>query len=164
MGAGKTTVGRQLAKSLSMSFADSDHEIQERTGVDVPTIFEYEGEEGFRKRERKVISDLTLVDNQVLASGGGVVIDPINRDHLSSRGFVVYLHCSPQQQFNRTYMDRNRPLLQTEDPLARLEGLFSERDPLYRKTADIVVSAEGRSVAAVTKEIIRRFRENKNTR
>lgn len=142
-----------------MSFADTDTEIQARTGVDVPTIFEYEGEAGFRKREQRVVSDLTLVNHQVLATGGGVVLDVTNRENLSARGFVVYLHCLPKQQYERTYKDRNRPLLQTEDPLAKLEALFAERDPLYRKTADLVVSTENHTTSAVTKEIKQSLKE-----
>ena len=120
MGAGKTTIGKQLAQSLGMTFGDSDQEIQRRTGVDIPTIFEYEGEEGFRQREQQAIDDLTQVDNQVLATGGGAILRAENRQHLSARGIVVFLACSPEQQFERTYRDRNRPLLQTEDPLERL--------------------------------------------
>jgi shikimate kinase len=154
MGAGKTTIGRQLAQSLGMTFADSDLEIQRRTGVDIPTIFEYEGEEGFRQREQQVIDDLTQVDNQVLATGGGAVLRGENRQHLSARGIVVYLACSPSQQYERTYRDRNRPLLQTEDPLRRLESLMAEREPLYLGTADYTVSSEGRGAAAVANEII----------
>jgi shikimate kinase len=155
MGAGKTTIGKQLAQSLGMTFRDSDHEIQERTGVDIPTIFEYEGEDGFRRREEQVIDDLTQVDNQVLATGGGAVTRAANRNHLSARGIVFYLSCSPQQQYQRTYRDRNRPLLQTEDPMSTLEALMEERDPLYRETADHVITTEGRGASVVANEILR---------
>lgn len=155
MGAGKSTIGRQLADALGLEFADTDQEIQHRTGVDIPTIFEYEGEQGFRARERQVVEDLTQVDNQVLATGGGVILDPDNRRNLSARGLVVYLYCTPEQQYERTYRDRNRPLLQTEDPKARLQALMTVRDPLYRETADLVVSTERRSAAAVTRDIMR---------
>lgn len=155
MGAGKSTIGRQLAESLGFAFADTDLEIQRRTGVDIPTIFEFEGEAGFRVRERQVVDDMTQVDGQVLATGGGVIMDPDNRRHLSARGLVVYLYCTPEQQYERTYRDRNRPLLQTEDPKGRLEELMAIRDPLYRETADLVVSTERRSAAAVTKHILR---------
>jgi len=154
MGAGKTTVGKALASQLGMVFADSDQEIQDRTGVDIPTIFEYEGEEGFRDREEQAIDDLTQVDQRVLATGGGAVLRPRNRQHLSARGIVVFLECSPEQQFERTYRDRKRPLIQTDDPLTRLRELMAERDPLYRETADYVVSTEGRSATAVAKDII----------
>ena len=154
MGAGKTTIGKQLAQALGMTFGDSDQEIQRRTGVDIPTIFEYEGEEGFRQREQQVIDELTQIDNQVLATGGGAVLRAENRQHLSARGIVIFLDCSPQQQYERTYRDRNRPLLQTEDPLHRLTTLMQAREPLYRETADYTVSTEGRSATAVANEIL----------
>lgn len=157
MGAGKTTIGKQLAQQLGMEFDDTDQEIQRRTGVDIPTIFEYEGEAGFRNRERQVVDDLSQRDGVVLATGGGVVIDPENRRHLSARGLVVYLACSTDQQYERTHRDRNRPLLQTEDPKARLEELMAIRDPLYREAADMVVSTEGRSAAAVSRDIIKKI-------
>lgn len=153
MGAGKTTVGKQLAQSLGMEFLDSDLEIQKRTGVDIPTIFEFEGEEGFRNRERAVIEELTSKEGVVLATGGGAVLDAQNRRVLSSRGFVVYLHCTPEQQYERTFRDRNRPLLHTEDPLDKLRELMQEREPLYRQTADLVVVSERRSAQTVAKEI-----------
>ncbi len=154
MGAGKTTIGKHLAQSLGMDFNDSDQEIQRRTGVDIPTIFEYEGEEGFRQREAQAIEQMSQIDNQVLATGGGAVVRAENRQHLSARGIVVYLSCSPKQQYDRTYRDRNRPLLQDEDPLAKLQELMAEREPLYRETADYTVSTEGRSAASVSNEII----------
>ena len=154
MGTGKTTIGRQLAQALGLEFEDSDREIQRRTGVDIPTIFEYEGEEGFRMRERKVIADLVEVENQVLATGGGAVTDEDNRRLLPARGFVIYLECSPEQQYDRTYKDKNRPLLQSDDPLESLKQLMKERDHLYREVADLVVSTEGRSASAVVKDIV----------
>ncbi len=154
MGTGKTTIGRQLAQALGLEFKDSDQEIQRRTGVDIPTIFEYEGEDGFRARERKVIADLVEVENLVLATGGGAVAEADNRRLLPARGFVIYLECSPEQQYERTYKDKNRPLLQSENPLDRLRELTQERDPLYREVADLVVSTEGRSATAVVKDIV----------
>ncbi len=154
MGTGKTTIGRQLAQALGLEFEDSDREIQRRTGVDIPTIFEYEGEDGFRIREKKVIADLVGVENQVLATGGGAVTDADNRRLLPARGFVIYLECSPEQQYDRTYKDKNRPLLQSDDPLESLRQLMKERDPLYHEIADLVVSTEGRSAAAVVKDIV----------
>lgn len=157
MGAGKTTVGRKLANQLGLEFIDSDQEIQARTGVDIPTIFEYEGEAGFRDREEAAIDDLTQLDQRVLATGGGAVLRPANRRHLSARGIVVYLECSPEQQYERTYRDRKRPLIQTEDPLERLRELMAEREPLYRETADYVVSTEGRSASTVVREIVERL-------
>jgi shikimate kinase len=157
MGAGKSTVGRQLAEALSYTFKDSDQEIQRRTGVDIPTIFEFEGEDGFRNRERQMIEDLVGEERLVLATGGGAVLDAENRQNLTARGVVIYLHCTPEQQYSRTSRDRNRPLLQTDDPLARLRELMEERDPLYRQVADLVVSTEKRGTASVVKEIRRRL-------
>ncbi len=153
MGTGKTTIGKQLAKLLGLEFNDSDKEIQRRTGVDIPTIFDFEGEEGFRRREKAVIEELTGIDGLVLATGGGCVLDPDNRNNLSTRGVVVYLHCTPEQQYERTMRDRNRPLLQTEDPLSRLKTLMEQRDPYYRSAADMVVTTERRSALSVAKEI-----------
>ena len=153
MGAGKTTVGRQLADYYRKEFIDSDLEIQRRTGVDIPTIFEFEGEAGFRQREHGVIDELTARDGIVLATGGGAVINEENRKLLSSRGVVIYLHCTAEQQYERTHRDKNRPLLQTQDPLAKLKSLMAERDPLYRQTADLFISTEGRNTQAVVQDI-----------
>ncbi|MGQ9658614.1 MAG: shikimate kinase AroK [Thermochromatium sp.] len=157
MGAGKSTVGRQLAETLSYTFKDSDHEIQRRTGVDIPTIFEFEGEAGFRARERQVIEELVAEERIVLATGGGAVLNPENRRDLAARGVVIYLHCSPEQQYARTVRDRNRPLLATEDPLQRLREIMAEREPLYRQIADLVISTEKRGTSSVVKEICRRL-------
>ncbi len=162
MGAGKTTIGRQLAASLGFDFQDSDHVLQQRTGVDIPTIFEYEGEEGFRLREMQIVDELTQQQNIVLATGGGVVMREENRRHLGARGLVVYLFCSPEQQYERTSRDRNRPLLQTEDPRQRLIDLMEVRDPLYRQLADAVVSTEKRGAASVVKEIRRRLEQKQD--
>jgi len=160
MGAGKSTIGRQVANLLGLDFDDSDQEIQRRTGVDIPTIFDFEGEEGFRKRERLVIDELTQRDGIVLATGGGAILDPTNRAHLSSRGYVIYLYCSPEQQYERTMRDRNRPLLQTENPLEKLQALLEERDKLYRSTADLVIITEKRGATSVSKEIVRKLTED----
>jgi shikimate kinase len=158
MGAGKSTIGRQLAKQLRMVFYDSDREIEHRTGVDIPLIFELEGEPGFRKRERLVIDELTSLPNIVLATGGGVVLDPDNRCYLAERGLVIYLHASVNQQLARTKHDRNRPLLQTDDPRKRLEDLMQVRDPLYREIADLVIDTDGKRVMAVVNQIIRKLK------
>jgi len=157
MGAGKSTVGRQLAETLGYVFQDSDQEIQRRTGVDIPTIFEFEGEEGFRNRERQVVEELAQQEGIVLATGGGVVLTAENRQQLAARGFVIYLHCSPEQQYARTARDRNRPLLDTDDPQQRLRDLMAEREPIYRQVADMVVSTERRGTSSVVKEIRRRL-------
>lgn len=154
MGAGKTTIGRQLAHQLRLNFMDSDHEIQDRTGVSIPTIFEIEGEQGFRERERAVIDQLTQQQGIVLATGGGAIMTEENCKHLSARGLVVYLLCLPAQQFERTRHDKNRPLLQTDNPLKRLQSLFDIRDPLYRSIADVIISTERQPANHVVKEIL----------
>jgi shikimate kinase len=158
MGAGKSTIGRQLAKQFGIDFLDSDREIEVRTGADIPLIFDLEGEQGFRARERAVIDDLTKLKGVVVATGGGAILDADNRHHLSARGRVVYLHTSVDQQLRRTSRDRHRPLLQTEDPRGRLAQLMAEREPLYREIADLTVETDGRSVSAVVKEIVRRLK------
>lgn len=153
MGAGKTTVGRLLARQLGKTFIDSDQEIEARTGVRIPVIFEIEGEAGFRKREESVIEELTAQSNIVLGTGGGAVLSATNRELLKSRGMVVYLRGSPEQLFERTRHDKNRPLLQTEDPLAKLKTLYAQRDPLYREAADLVVDTGRQSVASLTRQL-----------
>ena len=154
MGAGKSAVGRQLARMLHMTFVDSDDEVESRTGVDIAFVFEKEGEEGFRKREAKAIDDLSSMDGVVLATGGGAVMDPQNRSHLGARGFVVYLHTTVAQQLARTEKGRERPLLENGDREKILEELFTLRDPLYREVADLVVDTDGRRVNAVASEIV----------
>lgn len=139
MGAGKTSVGRLLARRLGKTFYDCDHEIERATGVKVAVIFEIEGEAGFRARESKILAELVRRKEAVLATGGGAVLSPENRALLSANGTVVYLRATPPDLWRRTRHDKNRPLLKTADPLATLEQLFEERDPLYRSTADIVV-------------------------
>jgi shikimate kinase len=139
MGAGKTTVGRQLAAELAKSFHDTDHEIERRTGVKISLIFEIEGEAGFRAREAQVVDQLTQLSNVVVATGGGAVLDPANREHLARRGLVVYLHGQPRDLWQRTRYDKTRPLLQNTDALEKLQDLYRQRDPLYREIADLVV-------------------------
>ncbi|MEQ1579089.1 MAG: shikimate kinase AroK [Steroidobacteraceae bacterium] len=153
MGSGKTAVGRQLARMLDLEFVDSDVEIEARTGVDIPLIFEKEGEVGFREREREAIDALTTREGIVLATGGGAVLKPANRENLSQRGCVVYLQTSVEQQMERTRHGRQRPLLYTSDPKTRLRELLVERLPLYESTADLIVSTDGRRVQAVAEEI-----------
>lgn len=140
MGAGKTTVGRLLAKQMGKEFIDSDEEIQRRTGVTIPHIFDVEGEAGFRQRESAVIHDLARRDNIVLATGGGAVLNEANRTELRGNGVVVYLKSSVHDLWQRTRHDRNRPLLQTADPKAKLRELFEQRDPLYIEVADLVMN------------------------
>jgi len=154
MGAGKSVVGRYLARSLHLAFVDSDDEIESRTGVDIPFIFEKEGEVGFRKREAVVIDDLSKMDGIVLATGGGAILEPESRSCLGARGFVVYLYTTVDQQVTRTLKGRERPLLENTDPRTTLEQLLLLRDPLYREIADIVVETDGRKVKSVASEII----------
>ena len=157
MGAGKSAVGRQIAKALHLSFVDSDDEIESRTGVDIPFIFEKEGEAGFRKREAKVIDDLSALENVVLATGGGAIMDPENRSRLGARGFVVYLYTTVDQQVARTNKGRERPMLANGDSRKILEDLMAIRDPLYREIADLTVETDGRRVKAVANEIVERL-------
>jgi shikimate kinase len=157
MGAGKSAVGRQLAKLLHLSFVDSDDEIETRTGVDIPFIFEKEGEDGFRKREAKVIDDLSAMESVILATGGGAVVDPQNRSRLGARGFVVYLYTTVDQQLARTQKGRERPMLANGDSRNILEDLMAVRDPLYREIADLTVETDGRKVKAVASEILERL-------
>jgi len=158
MGAGKSTIGRHLAKSLGLEFVDSDHEIERRTGASIPLIFDVEGESGFRQREKKVIDELSLRNGIVLATGGGVVLDPDNRARLRERGRVVYLYATVEQLLARTAKDRNRPLLQTADPRARLQELLEVRDALYREVADVVVDTGGRTARSAEREILAKIR------
>lgn len=159
MGAGKTTVGRQLAKRLGRTFYDSDHEIVARTGVPIPTIFEIEGEDGFRRREAQAIAELSSEQNIVLATGGGVVLNPENRQRLHETGWVVYLNVPPTLLYERTRHDRNRPLLQVADPLARLEELYAIRDPLYRETAHFVVNGTHLVASCIVQNLLREFNQ-----
>ena len=157
MGAGKSAVGRQLGRMLHLDFMDSDDEIEARTGVDIAFIFEKEGEEGFRKREAKVIDDLTRKDGVILATGGGAVVDPQNRSHLGARGFVIYLYTTVDQQLSRTERGRHRPLLENGNRREILEALMGQRDPLYREVADLIIETDGRKVKAVANEILERL-------
>lgn len=159
MGAGKTTVGRQLAKRLGMAFCDTDREIEIRTGVRVAVIFDIEGEAGFRKREAEAIEQMTARDDVVLATGGGAVLDPRNREYLKTRGFVIYLHAQPLVLCQRTRIDRSRPLLQGGDPRDRLEKLYAERDPLYREVADLVIDTGRQSVSSLLALVLAKFDE-----
>jgi len=154
MGAGKSTIGKRLAHNLATRFLDSDREIEKRTGVDIPLIFELEGESGFRLREAQVIDELTQENGIILATGGGSVLMPDNRKYLVQRGKVVYLHTTVAQQIKRTRRDQNRPLLQTADPKKKLQELFDIRDPIYRELADIIIDTDGRAIHSVCHEII----------
>ncbi len=157
MGAGKSTIGRLLAKELKLQFKDSDKEIEHRTGADIPWIFDVEGEQGFRGREQLMIAELCELSGVVIATGGGVVLRPENRKALSAGGRVVYLHASVEQQLDRTSRDRNRPLLRNSDPAKVLGSLMEIRDPLYREIADVVVETDERPPRMVVQEIIDRL-------
>ncbi|MDN5938625.1 MAG: shikimate kinase AroK [Salinisphaera sp.] len=158
MGAGKTTVGKRIAQLKGMQFLDSDHEIEKRTGVDISFIFEKEGEEGFRRRESRMIVELVEQTNTVLATGGGVVLDPANRDLLSARGVVVYLHTPLEQQLLRTRNNRDRPLLEGSDDLeATLRALMAEREPLYEQIADVTVTTGEQPARRLAHELVERL-------
>jgi shikimate kinase len=157
MGSGKTTVGKLLAKRLGKTFVDSDHEIQRRTGVSISTIFEIEGEEGFRRRESAVLEELARLDNLVLATGGGIVLAEANRRLLKENGTVVYLRATHDELWARTRHDRQRPLLQTENPRARLGELIAARDPLYREVADIIIDTSKQSVHTLVRQLENRL-------
>ena len=161
MGSGKTAVGKHLARALRAPFYDSDVEIEQRTGVDIPYIFEKEGEAGFREREREVIDSLTQLDAAVVATGGGAVLSPENRERLATRGFVVYLKTGVRQQLDRTRHGRHRPLLYTADPEGRLRELMAIRAPLYESIAALTVNTDGRQVRAVAEEILARINEER---
>ncbi|WP_425456672.1 shikimate kinase AroK [Aliikangiella marina] len=159
MGAGKTTIGKQLAQTLHLEFIDSDQEIEARTGAPIDWIFDIEGEEGFRKREKSVIEELTQKQGIVLATGGGAITEPENRTFLAGRGIVVYLETSIEQQVERTRRDKRRPLLQNEDPEATLIALNEKRDQLYREIADVVVATNENSIKSVANKIISQIQE-----
>ncbi|GAB3474522.1 shikimate kinase AroK [Azotobacter salinestris] len=157
MGSGKSTIGRLLAKELRLTFKDSDKEIEQRTGADIPWIFDVEGEKGFREREQAMIGELCASDGIVLATGGGAVLRPENRIALRAGGRIVYLHASVAQQLERTSRDRNRPLLRAADPGRVLSDLMLIRDPLYREIADLVVETDERPPRMVVEEILDRL-------
>jgi shikimate kinase len=153
MGAGKTTIGRQIAKVFGYDFFDSDREIELRTGVSIPLIFELEGEAGFRKREQDVIAELSKKSPIVLATGGGAVLKKENQQVLRRSGTVVYLCASIDDLIERTAKDKNRPLLQTADPRAKLTRILIEREPIYRELADIVLETNKMTVHTAVKEL-----------
>jgi shikimate kinase len=153
MGAGKTSMGKLLARRLGKTFADCDHEIERATGVKVAVIFEIEGEAGFRARETKALAELVLRQDMVLATGGGAVLSAENRKLLAANGVVVYLRAAVTDLWNRTRHDKNRPLLRTADPRTRLEEIYAERDPLYREVADIIVDTGSQSLASLAQRL-----------
>ena len=159
MGAGKSTVGKQLAKALGRDFYDTDREIERRTGVSISWIFEMEGESGFRQREQKVLDELSQIKNIVLATGGGIVLAEENRRMLRSRGYVVYLSTSIEQLLRRTNKDKNRPLLQTDNPKETVKKLMAERAPLYQDVADIELRTGEQSIQYVVSGLVKQLEQ-----
>ena len=158
-GAGKTTVGRHLARRMQRTFVDADQEIEARTGVGIPLIFDIEGEQGFRDREAKVIAELGSQTKLIVATGGGAVLRSENRVALKEGGIVVYLHATPRLLFERTRLDHNRPLLQVADPMKKIQELFAVRDPLYREVADITINSLGGSISHLVKQLERELQK-----
>lgn len=163
MGVGKTTVGKQLAKALQRPFYDSDKVIEEMTGTSIPTIFKYEGEEGFRLREQEVIKHLTSLSGIVMATGGGSILKPENRALLTTNGFVVYLYCSIDKILYRTRHDTQRPLLQTANPRQQLKTLLAQREPLYRECANFKIDSGSTPGKTVIKTILQQYAAASNT-
>jgi shikimate kinase len=161
MGAGKTSVGKVLARRLGKAFYDCDHEIERATGVKVPVIFDIEGEAGFRAREARTLAELVRHPDIVLATGGGAVLSAANRKLLAEHGTVVYLRAAAEDLWARTRQDKNRPLLKTADPLARLKELYDERDPLYREVADIVVDTGSQSLISLAHKLEQRLLQHR---
>lgn len=159
MGAGKTTIGKLLADDLRLEFIDVDREIEARSGVDIPWIFDREGEAGFRVRESAALSELSQLDRILISTGGGAVMVPANRKLMSATGIVVYLHTSVDEQVRRTSRDRKRPLLQNDDPSRVLAELMEIREPLYREVADIIVETDGRGPKVVAQDLAARLHQ-----
>lgn len=162
MGAGKTTIGRQLAKKLSLQFYDSDHEIEKRTGVKISLIFEIEGEEGFRRRETQVIRELSQMNNIVLSTGGGAVTQAENREVLNTNGYIIYLKSSPEMLFKRTADDKRRPLLQGDNRLEQIKKILSEREPVYIEMADEIINSEKMSIKQIIQKIFEQINKDEN--
>lgn len=161
MGSGKSTVGRALANKIGYQFVDSDREIEARCGVDIPTIFDYEGEVGFRDRESRMIDELTCLSGIVLATGGGSILREENRERLTSRGYVILLQVDIKEQLRRVAFDSSRPLLQTDNPEARLQSLMEEREPIYKALANVEISTDSRRMYHVVTRILRHLKKNK---
>ena len=163
MGSGKSTVGKHLAELLHCPFVDSDSEIESRAGADIPWIFDVEGESGFRDREQQVIDDLSQREGIVLATGGGAVLHNVNRQRLAQRGFVVHLHSPLDRLVARTQNDRNRPLLQTDDPRKVLEELYARREPLYAEIADVKIVTAQQSVNGLVSKLAKKIKAQRTS-
>lgn len=162
MGAGKTTIGRQLAKKLSIDFYDSDYEIEKRTGVKISLIFEIEGEEGFRRRETQVLRELSQMNKIVLSTGGGALIQTENREVLRNNGYIIYLKSSPEMLFKRTAGDKRRPLLQGDNRLEQIRKILTEREPAYIEMADEIIDSEKMSIKQIIQKIIEQINKDEN--
>lgn len=160
MGAGKTTIGRRLARSTGKAFYDSDQEIERQTGADISLIFEIEGEQGFRQRESNLLKKLARLDNIVLATGGGMVLADQNRGLLADNGFVVYLGSGPEKLYRRTAADKRRPLLQAGDRMARIKTILKQREPLYTALADLIIHTDSLSAKQILRLILDGVRQN----
>ena len=154
MGSGKTTIGKKLANKVSKKFYDSDDEIKKNTGADIPLIFEIEGDSGFRVREKKVISELVLLDNIVLSTGGGAILDNENRSMLVENGFIIYLKSSAERIYKRTSGDKSRPLLQVSDRLGRIKEILAERESIYKSLADEIIEIDTIGINEIIKKIL----------
>ena len=164
MGAGKTTIGRQLAKRLSKDFYDSDYEIEKHTGADIALIFEIEGEEGFRKRESQVLEELVSNKNIVLSTGGGAILDAENRKLLSNNGIIIYLQSTAEKLYKRIANDKCRPLLQTGDRLNKIKSILDEREPIYLSLADEVIETQEQSIKQIIQKIVDFIRQDENNK
>lgn len=162
MGAGKTTIGRQLSKKLSKQFYDSDSEIEQRTGADIPLIFELEGEAGFRKREAQVLSELVSLKNIVLSTGGGSVMDPANRNMFVKNGIIIYLKSTAEKLFSRIADDKRRPLLQTDDRLGKIRKILEEREPVYLSLANEIIDTQDMGIKQITQKILELIKKYEN--
>ncbi|MEZ5452208.1 MAG: shikimate kinase AroK [Thiothrix sp.] len=163
MGAGKSTIGRQLARRLNLEFYDSDKIIEERTGVSIPTIFAIEGEQGFRDREEQIIEELCALPGILLATGGGSVLRETNRAHIKAGGCVIYLRASADQLFQRIKHDKNRPLMQTDKPLQTLRDLLKAREPLYMEVADLIVPTGKQKANIILRDIHNKLKQLQET-
>ena len=161
MGAGKTTVGKQLSRALGRPFYDSDKEIEKRTGASIPLIFELEGETGFRRRETAILEELSHSQNTIIATGGGAILSEYNQDLMKQHGYVIYLAAPIEQLVKRTAKDKNRPLLQTEDPKKKITEILNIRAPIYNATANAVIDTQKKSVKKIVNEILDLVSRNK---
>ena len=159
MGAGKSTIGKQLARSLGKQFRDSDNEIEQKTGVSIDVIFDIEGEQGFRRRETDILKQLVEERGVVLATGGGAVLATENQRFLRNNGLIIYLRASAEQLASRIRRDRHRPLLRSVDKLATIRELMAQRDPVYQELAELVIETDNRSIARVVREISKRVQQ-----